>query len=306
MDRKLLKVAVALCGLTSPWLAVMPGAFAQSNFPVQVKVYGQHVGSRVIYNYQIVNNSPNHVAAVWIGFDSQNDNDPDNDGPELHTLPADWNYREFKSQLPPGTVTAPPGWEAMVIRQEETLHRAIEWGIAEDNFQAVIKPGDTLGGISVALDKVDDSYLNSHALVIYSDGYPKNLTVPIERLDTNMPTLSVILTPVTLRPRHEKLIPIAATILVKDDYDPAPESKLESITANEPLEKDDIQDARIGTDDRQFRLKAEREGKNKTGRIYTVTYSATDASGNKATASATVTVAHDEREKERDTTERKD
>ena len=39
-------------------------------------------------------------------------------------------------------------------------------------------------------------------------------------------------------------------------------------------------DAKIGTDDRQFRLKAEREGKNKAGRIYTVTYSATDATRN--------------------------
>ena len=45
-------------------------------------------------------------------------------------------------------------------------------------------------------------------------------------------------------------------------------------------------------------LRAEREGKNKAGRIYTITYSATDGSGNKTTASATVTVPHDEREHE--------
>lgn len=95
-----------------------------------------------------------------------------------------------------------------------------------------------------------------------------------------------------------KLVPIVATITVKDDYDPAPEIKLESITANEPLESEDIKDAQIGTDDRQFKLKAEREGKNKAGRIYTVTYSATDGSGNKATATATVVVPHDERKKD--------
>ena len=80
---------------------------------------------------------------------------------------------------------------------------------------------------------------------------------------------------------------------MKDDYDPQPEIKLESITANEVLEKEDIKGALIGTDDRQFQLKAEREGKNKAGRIYTVTYSATDGSGNKSIASATVTVPHD-------------
>jgi len=300
MDKKLLKVAIALCGLTSSWLVVMPGAFAQSNFPVQVKVYGQHIGSRVIYNYQVVNNSPNHVAAVRIGYDTQNDKNPDNDGPELRTFPPSWNRREFGSAMPPGTVTVPPGWEATAMSQEETLKRALTWSITYDNFQAVIKPGDTLGGMSVTLEAADDSYLNSHALVIYSDGYPKSLTVPIERLDTTAPALSVILTPAALWPPNEKPVTIAALITVKDDYDPAPDIKLESITANEPLEKGDIPDARIGTDDRQFKLKAEREGKNRTGRVYTVTYSATDASGNKATASATVTVPHDEREKDRD------
>jgi hypothetical protein len=60
-------------------------------------------------------------------------------------------------------------------------------------------------------------------------------------------------------------------------------------------------------------LKADRDGRNKAGRVYTVIYSATDASGNKATASATVTVTHDERGREergnddrRDDKDRKD
>ena len=51
----------------------------------------------------------------------------------------------------------------------------------------------------------------------------------------------------------------------------------------------DIQGAALGTDDRSFQLRAERSAKG-TGRIYTVTYRATDASGNGKTASATVTV----------------
>jgi hypothetical protein len=63
---------------------------------------------------------------------------------------------------------------------------------------------------------------------------------------------------------------------------------------NEPLDKDDARDVQPGTDDRRFQLKAERKEDNKAGRIYTVTYSVTDGSGNKTTASATVTVLHDE------------
>lgn len=95
-------------------------------------------------------------------------------------------------------------------------------------------------------------------------------------------------------------MPITASIKVKDDYDPQPEIKLESISANEVLDKDDVKGAQVGSNGRQFMLKAEREGKNKTGRIYTVTYSATDASGNKALATATVTVPnnHDSHENE--------
>jgi len=85
-------------------------------------------------------------------------------------------------------------------------------------------------------------------------------------------------------------------IATSDDYDPEPEIKLESITANEALAGNDIQEAQLGTDDRSFSLAANREGDNPAGRIYTVTYSATDASGNKASASATVTVGHDQRQ----------
>ncbi|MFZ5523588.1 MAG: hypothetical protein ACOY9D_05835 [Pseudomonadota bacterium] len=52
--------------------------------------------------------------------------------------------------------------------------------------------------------------------------------------------------------------------------------------------------APLGTDDRDFYLAAKRAGTNQAGRIYIVTYSAIDGSGNKATASATVAVPHDQ------------
>jgi hypothetical protein len=55
----------------------------------------------------------------------------------------------------------------------------------------------------------------------------------------------------------------------------------------------DIQDADIGNEDYNISLRAERQGKG-DGRIYTITYEATDDSGNSATASATVTVPHNQ------------
>jgi hypothetical protein len=116
----------------------------------------------------------------------------------------------------------------------------------------------------------------------------------MQLLDQTPPTLTVTLKPATLWPPNNKPIQVNATITTRDDYDPELEIKLESITVNETLASDDIQDAQLGTDDRNFSLAAKRDGNNMAGRSYTVTYSATDASGNKSTASTTVTVPHDQ------------
>jgi hypothetical protein len=169
-----------------------------------------------------------------------------------------------------------------------------------------IAPGQTSGDFSVKLDSPDYGYVHGYASVDYGGD---TLPVPIEQGDTTPPTLSITLSPATLWPPNDKLVSVTTAITVKDDYDPEPEIKLESITANEVLDKEDIKDAQLGTDDRSFKLRAERKGKDDDhkkqgrtdkhlGRIYTVTYSATDASGNKSTASATVTVPHNRDDKE--------
>jgi hypothetical protein len=54
----------------------------------------------------------------------------------------------------------------------------------------------------------------------------------------------------------------------------------------------DIQGAVFGSDDRSFALRAERHG-NGNGRVYTITYRATDDAGNTTLATAIVTVPHD-------------
>lgn len=139
------------------------------------------------------------------------------------------------------------------------------------------------------------AYLTGHFSVDYPVGAkPRHYNGAMEKIDNTPPALSVTLSPNTLWPQNDKLMPVTATITVKDDYDPEPEIKLESITASEALADGDIQDAKLGSDDRSFSLVAKRAGNNLAGRIYTVTYSATDASGNKATTSATVAVPHDQ------------
>ena len=84
--------------------------------------------------------------------------------------------------------------------------------------------------------------------------------------------------------------------MTTDECDPNPQVQLVSITSNEPENglgdgntENDIQDADFGTDDRAFRLRQERQG-GKGGRVYSIVYEATDASGNSKQQTVTVGV----------------
>jgi hypothetical protein len=117
--------------------------------------------------------------------------------------------------------------------------------------------------------------------------------------DVTPPSLTVSLTPDTLWPANHQLAAATANIRVSDDTDPNPTVTLISVTSSEPDNglgdgdtPNDIQGTAFGTDDREFLLRAERSGKG-GGRVYTVTYRATDAAGNTITVSAQVSVPHD-------------
>ena len=269
-------------------LAFISVGLAMAQPPVNVGVYAEHRGGKVVYHYRVTNNSQDNIAVVRIGYDTKNDDDTW----ELLELPTGWL---LTASIPPASATSPPGWHVYVIITEDGESHAVTWETIDDNSPRLY-PSQTFTEMSVTLDKADANYITGHAFIRFPDKLqkPTSLTVPLERLDTTPPTLSVTLTPATLWPPNDKLVSITAAITVKDDYDPESEIKLESITATETLAANDVQDAQLGTDDRSYSLAAKRAGTNLAGRIYTVTYSATDASGNKATASATVTVPHDQ------------
>ena len=104
-------------------------------------------------------------------------------------------------------------------------------------------------------------------------------TIDPNAIDSEAPQLSVTLSPATLSPANNKMVTITATIGVTDNADPNPAITLVSITigGGDKGSKGDIEDAAFGSDDRSFRLRAE---KNKGGRVYTIVYRATDRSGN--------------------------
>lgn len=111
------------------------------------------------------------------------------------------------------------------------------------------------------------------------------------------PTLRVLASPGSLWPPNHKLVAISTAVTMSDDVDPSPTVALKSITCDDSCDPaQDIGGAELGTDDREFELRADRKGSG-SGRTYTITYSAMDASGNEATAVTTVMVPHDQGKK---------
>ncbi len=104
------------------------------------------------------------------------------------------------------------------------------------------------------------------------------------------PKLRVSLKPDELRPQNHKLVPIKAEIRTKSACGVRPAVQLVSITSNEHLQSQDVRGAHFGTDDRWFELAA--KSGQATGRVYTVTYKATDLFGATTQATAQVVVRH--------------
>lgn len=287
-----------------------------------VKVLAVHNAGNIQYTYQVSNHtSARNIVSVSVGNSGRDDPTTiTNEQAELEIYPAGSYWGEAKttgdqrgeSPRRGGVFISPPGWSGHILEYEETGNFSVDWNLdlaGSKNFP-VIYPGQTFNfGVTVPFNDdprspysmSDPAYLNGHFTVgfdyskeTYEGPSSWDYTGVIVPIDTTPPTLSVTLSPATLWPPNDKLVPVTATVVVQDDYDPESEIQLESITANEPLADGDIQGAHFATDDRSFSLIAKRAGNNQAGRIYTVTYSATDASGNKATASATVAVSHDQ------------
>lgn len=118
--------------------------------------------------------------------------------------------------------------------------------------------------------------------------------------DTTAPTISnVSATPNTLWPPNHKWHNVTVAYSATDLCSPSPPVCTLSVASNEPA--NGLGDGNTATDwevlgSHSVRLRAERSGTG-SGRVYTITISCTDAAGNPATATTTVTVAHDQRKR---------
>jgi hypothetical protein len=106
------------------------------------------------------------------------------------------------------------------------------------------------------------------------------------------PTVNVSVKPEELWPPNHKYVTVEVTLEVLDNIDPDPSVTFVSVTSNEPddgLGDGDTPDDIVIVDDLTFELRAERSG-NGEGRIYTITYLATDDCGNETLATVMVIV----------------
>jgi hypothetical protein len=118
--------------------------------------------------------------------------------------------------------------------------------------------------------------------------------VGLDVCDEIAPEIAVSVTPDRLWPPNHKYVTVKATVTASDDVDATPAVRLESATSSEP---DDAPGGADGTttndvvvvDDRTIRLRAERN-EDGEGRVYTITFEATDDCGNTTQGSATVQV----------------
>ncbi|HEY3175837.1 MAG TPA: metallophosphoesterase family protein [Candidatus Polarisedimenticolia bacterium] len=163
------------------------------------------------------------------------------------------------------------------------------------------QPAERLLGTGERLDVTLP--LGSHAItleVIDSGGDADTDQVDTSVVDTTPPEMALTVRPETLWPPNGRMVRVSASVAAQDlcgDVEVVLESIASSDASESPVPQGrrggpDIRGAGIGSFDLDFELRAERAGPE-TSRVYTITYTAADRSGNQAATSALVTVPHD-------------
>jgi len=123
-----------------------------------------------------------------------------------------------------------------------------------------------------------------------------SMTVTVE--DTIAPEIEISIGATSIWPPNHKLVKVASVSGVSDAVDPSP-SVVITVTHNQATngsgDGNTAPDWQVDANG-DISVRAERDGSG-TDRVYTITITATDASGNNSVVTTTVTVPHDQRKK---------
>jgi uncharacterized repeat protein (TIGR01451 family) len=204
------------------------------------------------------------------------------------TLPANTTFVSF---------TTPAGWTPSTPAVGATgtvsaTRAALPADAGPQTFTLVVRVAATNAGTTLS---------NTATVAASNDLTPTNntatSTTQVVPPDTTPPTIGCRASPNQLWPPNHRLVPVTVTVTATDASG-TPTVTLVSVTSSEPDNglgdgdtAGDIQGWLTGTDDRTGQLRAERGGGG-PGRVYTLTYRATDQAGNTTTAICAVTVPH--------------
>lgn len=163
------------------------------------------------------------------------------------------------------------------------------------------------GGYPVTLEPYTTANLGLgvHVFVLeVCDGHspPVTSTITVEIKDTGEPTLAPVPNQTILWPPNHKMVDIVIEANASDESG-LPVTLTAQVKSNEPIDglgdgdtAPDWAELQIdqGTGTITLQLRAERSG-NDNGRVYTITITATDDSGNSSTADVEIIVPHDKR-----------
>ena len=195
--------------------------------------------------------------------------------------------------------TTPPvvnaGEDATVEAGYETTLHGSATDLVDTELDYVWKEGNNVLGTES--DLTYTFTLGTHVLTLSATDNSGNTgtdNVTIEAVDTTAPEINASVVPGILWPPNHKYADVKTTVTVNDAVDPSPTLTLVSVTSNEPDngkgDGNTVNDITI-LDNITFQFMAERSGTGQ-GRTYTITYRATDASGNSADATVTIAVPH--------------
>ncbi len=128
-------------------------------------------------------------------------------------------------------------------------------------------------------------------------GASASCTAAVTVVDRQPPVVqSFIASPNLLWPPDHRLVPVTVKVSAADNCDPNSSCRITAVSSNEPvngLGDGDTDTDWIITGGLTADLRAERSGTG-SGRVYTINAQCTDASGNSAAATASVTVPHNQ------------